>query len=176
MTRQQPGLVKQRRSHDKSLEEIKAQADALLTQWSAKGQDSGRDFVMDKLAELGRRRGELEHALRETDAALERLDSESVSADTMRATMSRFSEVYDALTPFERKELVRLVVGRVEVGDRQIALDIYPLAAPALAAANGHPRSEEPNWLPGQVSGNVNYNNVPALILPDRTSLDVVPA
>ncbi len=63
MTRQQPGLVKQRRSHEKSLEEIKAQADALLTQWSAKGQDSGRDFVMDKLAELGRRRGELEFKL-----------------------------------------------------------------------------------------------------------------
>ena len=152
MTRQKPALVKQRRSHEKSLEEVKDQADALLTQWSAKGLDSGRDFVMDKLAELGRRRGELEHALRETDSALERLDSESVSADTIRATMTRFSEVYDALTPFERKELVRLVLDRVEVGDRQITLDIYPLAAPALAAANGHSRSEEPNWLPGQDS------------------------
>ena len=28
-------------------------------------------------------------------------------------------------------------------------------------------RGADMSWLPGQVSGNVNYNNVPALILPN---------
>lgn len=34
-------------------------------------------------------------------------------------------------------------------------------------------RVAEMSWLPGQVSENVNCNNVPALILPDQTLREV---
>ena len=35
-------------------------------------------------------------------------------------------------------------------------------------------RGADMSWLPGQVSGNGNYNNVPALILPDSSLRDSV--
>jgi hypothetical protein len=48
----------------------------------------------------------------------------------VRAGLERGGYVLDALTPFEREELVRLVVHRVEVADRQIALEGLPRYRP----------------------------------------------
>ncbi len=42
----------------------------------------------------------------------------------MRASLLRFKDVYAHLTPFERKELLRLLLRRAEVGDRQIVGDL----------------------------------------------------
>ena len=56
------------------------------------------------------------------------------------------------LTPFERKELIRLVLRRAEVGDRQIVLELYGTLTPEMATAQSRSRSEPPNWLPGQDS------------------------
>jgi hypothetical protein len=57
----------------------------------------------------------------------------------------------EPLTPFERKELMRLLLKRAEVGDRQIVLEIYPVTT----APQGESRSEAPNWLPGLVPQSV---------------------
>ena len=52
--------------------------------------------------------------------------------ETVRASLACFKDVYGQLTPFGRRELMRLLLRRAEVSDRQIV------------------RSEAPNWLPGQ--------------------------
>lgn len=52
---------------------------------------------------------------------------------------------------WDRKELIPFVLGRAEVGDRQIVLEMYPVHAPLTAMAQSHSRSEPTNWLPGQV-------------------------
>ena len=70
----------------------------------------------------------------------------------MRSALSEIGEVYACLTPFERKELVRLVLRRAEVGDRQIVLELYGTLTPEMAMAQSHSRSEPSNWLPGQDS------------------------
>jgi len=80
--------------------------------------------------------------------------------------------------PLERKELMRLLLRRAEVSDRQIVLEIYPIATPEMAAPQSRSRSEAPNWLPGQDSGQHHYTPVvdprtgralavPALVLPE---------
>ena len=75
-----------------------------------------------------------------------------MTADAGRSALCQFGEVFACLTPFERKELIRLVLRRAEVGDRQIVLEVYPIHAPVMAMAQSHSRSEPPNWLPGQDS------------------------
>ena len=75
-----------------------------------------------------------------------------MTAETVRASLTRFKDVYAHLTPFERRELMRLLLRRAEVGDRQIVLEIYPVTAPDMAMPQSRSRSEAPNWLPGQDS------------------------
>ncbi len=74
-----------------------------------------------------------------------------MTAETVRASLTRLKDVYEHLTPFERKEL-RLLLRRAEVGHRQIVLEIYPVTAPDMAMPQSRSRSEAPNWLPGQES------------------------
>ena len=75
-----------------------------------------------------------------------------MTAETVRDALARFGEVYACLTPFESKELVRLVLRRAEVGDRQVALELYPVKVQELAVAQSRSRFEPPNWLPEQDS------------------------
>ena len=73
----------------------------------------------------------------------------------MRSALCQFGEVFACLTPFERKELIRLVLRRAEVGDRQIVLELYGTLTPEMATAQSRLRSEPPNWLPGLVPQSV---------------------
>jgi len=78
------------------------------------------------------------------------IDGEEVTAETVRASLSRFRDGNALLKPGERKELMRLLLKRAEVGDRQIVLEIYPVTTPEMAMPQSRSRSEAPNWLPGQ--------------------------
>ena len=71
--------------------------------------------------------------------------------------MADVQQVYDHLTPFEQRDLMRLVVHSAEVRDREIALEIYggvcAIADNRQALLEGSSRFGRQVWLPGQVSG-----------------------
>ena len=157
MLRRRPSLEKQRRGLQRTVDEVKAEADGILAAWPNLEQESGRAFLTERLGELARRRSELEQGLIEVNQALAQIDEERVTAETVRASLTRFRDVYAHLKPGERKELMRLLLHRAEVGDRQIVLEIYPIASPEMAMPQSHSRSEASNWLPGQVSGELYY-------------------
>ena len=129
-----------------------AQADGILAAWSNLEQESGRTFLTEKLGELARRRSDLEGDLVQVSQALAQIEDERVTAETVRASLTRFRDVFAHLMPGERKELMRLMLHRAEVGDRQIVLEIYPIAAPEMEMPQSRSRSEAPSWLPGQDS------------------------
>ena len=70
----------------------------------------------------------------------------------MRNALEWFSDVYACLTPFEQKELVRLILRRAEVSERRIVLELYAVQAQELAAPQSHSRSGILSWLPEQDS------------------------
>ena len=80
-----------------------------------------------------------------------------------------------------QREFVREVFQRITVEGEQInAIIPHPAYAPLFVLDRqerfGQRGPEYPivvDWLPGQESGNHNYNRVPALILPDQTLRDV---
>ncbi len=71
-----------------------------------------------------------------------------MTAETVRASLTRFKDVYEHLRPFERKELLRLLLHRADVNDRQIVLEIYPMAAPDMEMPQSRSRSEAPKLAP----------------------------
>lgn len=87
-----------------------------------------------------------------------RSGSDVVQTETVRKALANIGAVYAALRPAERKELMQLVLQRVEVNERQIVLEIYGGACtlsaqtPAVASNKSGSRSEAPVWLPGQDS------------------------
>ena len=152
MLRRRPALERERRSLQRSLHEVRTEADGVLAGWANLEQESGRAFLTDKLGVLAQRRSELEQGLAEVSHALARIEEQRVTAETVRASLARFKDVYAQLTPFERKELMRLLLHRAEVGDRQIVLEIYPVTASEMETPQSRSRSEAPTWLPGQDS------------------------
>ncbi len=153
--RQVPSLDARRRSLAKQLADVQGAADRVLAEWSAMDADAGRAFLKEKLTELSHRREELEHALAEADLALAQARGEAVQAGAVRAALENIDALYGALKPFERKELMRLVLRRAEVNERQIVLEIHAGACSPTSqtpSVNGAQRSVIPNWLPGQDS------------------------
>ena len=84
------------------------------------------------------------------------VESAVVSADAVRAALANVTEVYEALQPYERKELVRLLLQRAEVGEHRITLEIrgrlQELPGAATLGAKSGSRSERPGWLPDEDS------------------------
>jgi hypothetical protein len=125
MARRKPSLERQRRSLQRTLDEVRAEAAAMLSGWANLEQESGRDFLTERLTELAQRRSDLASGL---------------------------LEMNQALAQIERLELLRLLLRRAELGDRQVVLEIYPVAAPDMAMPQSRSRSEAPSWLPGKDS------------------------
>lgn len=152
LLRKKPGLKKQRQGLLKRLAQVKSQADKLLERWSGMEQESDSGFIKEKLSDLTRRRAELEAGLTEIEEALRQVHDQAVKVDTVRQTLARMDEVYAQLRPFEKRELMGLILKRAEVNERQIILEIHALGEAHVgtweSACSGEKRYTGPNWLP----------------------------
>ena len=153
-----PSLQALLRSLQRKLMSIRTSADKVLAEWSAMDARDARAFLNERLGELAQQREQLEQAVAEAEAAVLRAQSDVVQTETVRGALANIGAVYETLRPAERKELMQLVLRRVEVNERQIVLEIYGGACalsaqtPTAATNKSASRSEAPNWLPGQDS------------------------
>ena len=153
LVRDLPKLRKQREALAKQLPRVAAEADKVLTEWSAV--PTGRAFVEDRLSALSARRDDLHRGFASVERQIAEIESATATAKTVSEALRHVDEVYDCLRPHERKELFRFILRRVEVGDRQIVLEIYAGTAPV--TAEGEPRPSELrcgplDWLPDEDS------------------------
>ena len=154
MASERPKLIARRDDLGKKLHELKNQADKVLVEWSALEEQAGRAFLTEKLGNLAPRRSDLERGIAEVEEALAAMDRERVTVEVGRITLGDFGRLYACLTPFERKELIKLILRRAEVGARQIALELYAIPSTEMAT-QGRVRFEAPNRLPGLVPQSV---------------------
>ena len=124
LQRQLTGLAKQQRALQRQLDEVKRGASGLLDSWQSLEASQGREFVTERLGELAQRRQDLERGLRQVEAQQAASRQQVVSIEQVRSALVSIHDVYAALQPYERRELVQLVVHRVELGDRQMVLEI----------------------------------------------------
>lgn len=112
-------------------------------------------LLNDKLAGLARRRDELQSGILEAERELTALDAASVDAESVRDGLRHFGRAFTHLRPFEQKELIRLVLKRAELRDRELVLEIYGNAVSGFSTAAGEEKAnpgegfaEACTWLP----------------------------
>ncbi|MSQ29862.1 MAG: hypothetical protein EXR68_05170, partial [Dehalococcoidia bacterium] len=114
LARDLPKLRKQREALVKQLSRVAADADRVLTEWSAV--PGGRGFVEDQLEALSTRRADLNSGITDLDRQITEVEAATATAVTVCEALRRVDEVYDCLRPHEREELFKLLLRSVEVG------------------------------------------------------------
>jgi len=128
LLRQKPELEKRKLLLTKNLGEVKSQAAKLLDDLHL-DDDAAKVFLREKLSELAHRRSELEMGINEAESSLSSVQDKSISVDIIQQMLGRMSEIYTQLKPFEKRELINLVLKSASVNERQIELEIYSLRA-----------------------------------------------
>lgn len=154
LQRQLPTLRKRRASLVKQTTAVQAEADRMLSQSAPLTDEQARSFVTTRLRALAQQRDDLEHGIAELDRELQAVESATVSAPAVQATLANIADVYECLQPYERTELVRLLLQRAEIGERRITLEIRGglREVPQVATPAAASRFERPEWLPDEDS------------------------
>jgi site-specific DNA recombinase len=143
-----PQLRERKDTFDKELGDIKATATGIIKDREKIGGEKGEVFVREALEELGTRREEVETGIQEVHQAIREIERESVShKDVMRA-LSEFGEVFGQIPPYQQKELVRLVVNRVELASDSMKMAMYG-RVPAVGPVGEGARTGISEWLRG---------------------------
>lgn len=147
---QEPALLKQQRALQKKLENVKATAEKVLVEWGVLDHNEGRAFLTEKLGDLGQQRVDAKRGLVEVESRLVQVRSQAITAAQVRAALAQMDEVYETLKPHERRELMRLVLQRVEINAKEIVLEIRGDACVQASCQqlDGKSRFEGTNWLP----------------------------
>ncbi len=156
LARRRPGLLKRRRAITRDISGVKTRAERVIDEWAESPNGGSRNFVEERLGGLARRREDLERGLADVEAEVAAVERGSVTATSVTAALGRFRDLYAFLRPNEQRDLMRLLVSRIEVRDREIVLELYPDACSALISAESpqseHLRFEAPVRLLGQDS------------------------
>jgi hypothetical protein len=155
LLRQKPILERQRQVLLKSLVEVKKRADRLLDNLSGLEEKDGAEFVKEKLGDLACRRKDLEAGIAEVEKVLQQINDQTVDIEIIRNALARIDEVYSKLKPFERRELMSLVLKSARVNEREIILEIYALGEQTKPQKTGETDEKVrllPIWLPELVN------------------------
>ena len=149
-----PQLRERKETLERELDGIKASAAGLLRDREEIAGEKGMGFVREQLDELGARREGVEVGIQETEQAIREIERESVSHREVTQALSRFSEVFGGLPPYKQKELVRLVVHRVELAPDSMKMALYGRVAAVgpVGEGEGVARSGISEWLPELVN------------------------
>jgi len=89
----------------KQLPQVAADADRMLTEWSAV--PVGREFVEDRIEALAARRDDLNNGIADLDRQIAEIASATATSATVCEALRRVDEVYEHLRPHERKGAVQ---------------------------------------------------------------------
>jgi hypothetical protein len=143
-----PEFRERKSTLEKELGRINDTATGIMNDLEVIAGENGRIFVREKLEELGTRRKGIETGIQEVEQAIREIERESVShRDVMRA-LSEFSDVFGQIPPYKQKELVRLVVNRVELAPDCMKMALYG-RVPAVGPVSEGARIGISEWLRG---------------------------
>lgn len=120
-----PQLLQQKAVLQRDLTEVKNTADGLMSQWATLAGSDGGMFLKEKLDSLAKRRRELEDGIASLETAVEEIEREAVSRDTVKAALEKMDGVFASLQPHQQKELVRLVLHKAVLSEEEIKIALY---------------------------------------------------
>jgi hypothetical protein len=154
-----PQLQERRTALERDLTEVKRQVGSFLSKLVDLEGSEALGPVKEKLEDLTRQRTGFESGLEELDSTIASVKGKAVNQEVVLAALSRFKDIYAKLPPYQRRELIGLVLLKAEVTESQLRLSFHGRpAAPEVfekisAPGARAPRRAEPfEWLPGLTS------------------------
>ena len=137
------------------LTEVKRQVGSLLSKLVDLKGSEALGPVKEKLEDLTRQRTGFESGLEELDSTIGSVKGKAVNQEVVLAALSRFKDIYAKLPPYQRRELIGLVLLKAEVTENQLRLSFHgrpaapevfeKISAPGARASR---RAEPFEWLP----------------------------
>src|SRR5690606_14571937 len=87
--------------------------------------EEGVAGVNEQLARSAGRRREIENAITEAEIRMAELERGKTAASSVREGLANFKLVFEHLKPYEQRDLVRLVLKRATVSDRELVRELY---------------------------------------------------
>jgi hypothetical protein len=133
--------------------------------------------VKEKLEDLIRQRTGFESGLEELDSTIASVKGKAVNQEAVLAALSRFKDIYAKLPPYQRRELIGLVLLKAEVTENQLRLSFHgrpaapevfeKISAPGARASR---RAEPFEWLPGVMAQRASLRDQTSLAVEKRRS------
>ena len=120
-----PQLQQQKSLLQKELEEVKNFASGILNEWNSLANDNNSLFIKEKLDQLGKRRKEIETGIISLDEMVTEIKREAVNQELVMLALSKFAEVFDSITPYQQKDLLRFILHKAYLGPKSIKIAIY---------------------------------------------------
>lgn len=152
-----PQLKEQKTLLQKERTEIRNFADTILNKWASLATDQNSVLLKEKLDELGKRRQDVETGIQTLEQMIDEIQRESVSQELVMLALSKFTDVFDHIQPYQQKELLKLVLHRVVLSQDKIRIALYgrPHEIGQLNLSESGERPQIAAWLPRLLSQSV---------------------
>jgi site-specific DNA recombinase len=120
-----PQLRARKETLERELGKIKDTAASIIKDREKIGGEKGEVFVRETLEELGTRREGVENGIQEVEQAIREIERESVNHRDVMQALSQFTEIFGQIPPYQQRDLVKLVVHRVELASDSMKLALY---------------------------------------------------
>ena len=97
------------------------------------------EFVREALADLSQRRAELTRSLQVAEDEISVASAQHMDAAVVQQALTEFDRVWDALDPKEKRDLLQLIVRRIEVNKSRIVIDLFQGENLLLSLSDGEP-------------------------------------
>jgi len=165
-----PQLVTQRNNMEAELKNVKGFAQGILDQWTSMATDENSIFLKDKLNELGKRRKSMEDGITNIEIMIEEIQRESVSQDMVELMLTKFTDIFSSIPPYQQKELINIILHKAILSQSETKIALYGKQTDTrlfdlleTQSVNANSRSGISDWLPREDSnlGQRGYNLTP---------------
>ena len=109
-----PSLRQEINIQNGELRKVEGEASNLLNVLSSEGQDVKKNrFVLKRLSELEEKGHIIEAKIQEIKLSIEKLENQVINAEIIQQNFRRFSEVFEELTPSDKRELLQLLIKEI---------------------------------------------------------------
>jgi len=143
-----PQLRDRKNTFEKELDKIKASAIAIMNELEISVSEDSKVLLRERLDEQAKRRKGVQDGIQEVEQAIREIERESVSHNEVTKALSHFTEIFAQIPPYQQRDLVKLVVHRVELASDSIKMALYGRVA-AVGPVSEGARIGISEWLPG---------------------------
>ena len=132
-----PQLRKQKELLEKELNKNKNLVENVIKIRAKIVTDKNALILKDELNKFGKRRQEIENGISSVQSMIEEIEGKAIGKELIKVALDKMKNVFNALQPYEQKELVRNVLHKAILAEDEIKIGLYGKPS-AVGLALGH--------------------------------------